>query len=396
MRTPLNDPSCDHFITQRDSHEQTSQQLAIEVAGLTKAFGKATILNDLYLTVQQNEFLVVLGESGSGKSTLLKLLSGLDKPVAGSIRILGTDQNAIAPHRRDVAIVFQDSNGYGHLTVRKNLSLIAMRAGSQCKIAEWVDRLRISPTMDQRLEQLSGGELQRVAIARAMLSNKSIVLLDEPLSHLNPFLREEIRDLLLDVHRQCKKTFVYVTHDSEDAFYLANRIAVLAAGKIQQIGNPRVIYQKPASKAVSLLFGQPTIDIVNLPLAWLTDASADQASKIECGIRCHDWSINRIELKPEGDCTHSSGGFDISESELVLKGSIQSCHWMGDHWLLDIECGGKIRIQCDATQDGPFEVALQQAECISKSRSGNHSLGSIEATCPRSMVKLFANSQSIT
>ncbi len=224
-----------------------TQPLAIELVGLEKHFGSALVLDQLSLGVVQGELLVVLGESGSGKSTLLKLIAGLEKPQNGSMRFSDVDQARILPHKRDVAVVFQNGNGYEHLSVRQNLDLAAKKSSST-QIFRWVDSLKLGNTLNQKLNQLSGGQLQRVAIARAMLSGKSIVLLDEPLAHLNQSLREEMRELILMVHKESKRTFVYVTHNSDEAFYLANRIAVLDSGRIQQVGEPRTVYCMPRSK----------------------------------------------------------------------------------------------------------------------------------------------------
>ena len=362
-----------------------SASRAIEVSGLCKSFGKTSVLKDLELSVAHGEFLVILGDSGCGKSTLLKLITGLESPNSGGIRVHGIDQARVAPHRRDVAMVFQDGNGYEHLTVRKNLSLVAKSSGVISQIGQWSERLRITHTMEQRLDQLSGGELQRVAIARAMLSNKSVVLLDEPLSHLNQSLREEIRELIVAVHRESKKTFVYVTHDSDEAFLMADRIAILSDGRILQVDTPRTVYRKPLSKSVAQLLGQPTIDIVSLPRTVLRSPTSptppvlknrptsDGEATIECGLRCHDWTLSHISADANCDQGNIREEMVASDTELVLYGAIHSCRWLGSRWLLGVKCHGEFKILCKSNDDGEQESAFLLAERLTKENRGEKS-----------------------
>ena len=272
------------------------------------------VLDRLSLSVEQGEFLVVLGDSGCGKSTLLKLIAGLDRAQKGTIRIAGVEQTNVPAHKRDVAMVFQDGNGYEHLTVRQNLEL-ATKKKQENQLQRWVDGLRLGTTLNQKLSQLSGGELQRVAIARAMIASKSIVLLDEPLSNLNQSLREEIRDLIVQVHGETKKTFVYVTHDSEEAFYLASRIAVLADGKIRQIGDPRTVYLSSNSRQVAQLLGQPTMDIIRVPRSWVENAELPSDAYAECGARSHDWKIQRIDAVKKETVKSEAVKCDAPKSE---------------------------------------------------------------------------------
>ena len=147
----------------------TIEPLAIEMAGVEKRYGNALVLDQLSLGVLKGELLVILGESGSGKSTLLKLIAGIEKPQGGCVRISGIDQDRRLPHKRDVAMVFQKGNGYEHLSVRQNLDLASKNSSTPDQVTRWVDCLKIKETLNQKLIQLSGGQLQRIAIARAML-----------------------------------------------------------------------------------------------------------------------------------------------------------------------------------------------------------------------------------
>lgn len=363
--------------------------LSIEMGGLTKQFGDKCILKDLSLNVVQGEFLVILGESGCGKSTLLRLITGLDRPLIGTIRIGGVDQNRIAPHQRDVAAVFQDRNGYDHLTVRRNLELACKNGNARNTISLWVERLKIGATLDLRLNQISGGELQRVAIARAMLSGKSIVLLDEPLTHLNQSLRDEIQDLILMVHRESRKTFVYVTHDSDEAFYLANRIAILADGQIQQVESPRTLYSSPASIAVSQLLGQPTMNVLMLPQSCFGASDGTDSTLIPCGVRCNDWKITRVSADSKFEHVNCKNRLATTDSGLSASGTIRNCRWMGNRWLLEIECGSKIRITCDSPAEIHIEGVLREVEGNSRNGERCEHPAHLEATIERSKIHLF-------
>ena len=383
------------------------ETLAIEIADMGKRYGSTRVLDHFSLSIAKGELLVVLGESGSGKSTLLRLIAGLETPQNGTIQIAGVDQSRVLPHKRDVAVVFQDGNGYDHLTVRQNLQLAAPKGSGPCQISDWVDLLKLGGTLNQKLAELSGGQSQRVAIARAMLSGKSIVLLDEPLAHLNQSLREEIRELIRVVHRETHRTFVYVTHDTDEAFYLADRIAALESGKIQQVGDSRMVYCSPQSKEVAHLLGQPAVDIVTLPRMWLEPDQQFDASLLECGVRSHHWKIRRIEIDSPGQLTSRQPGLSMTDDGLVVRGTIANCRWMGSRWWLEIECtypegtNGidrlvKIRITCESKlQDSlePNSIGSKLLEAEKRSQAGHESqlLGYVEAIIPRNSILRFCN-----
>jgi multiple sugar transport system ATP-binding protein len=367
---------------------------AIEICDFEKTYGNTSVLNCLNLEVHQAELLVVLGDSGSGKSTLLRLIAGLEKPQSGTIRISGVDQSRIPPHKRDIAIVFQDGNGYGHLTVRQNLNLAAKYSSQSDQLDRWVDWLKLGPTLGQKLSQLSGGQAQRVAIARAMLSGKSIVLMDEPLAHLNQSLREEIRELISNVHRESKRTIVYVTHDSDEAFYLATRVAILNAGQIQQIGDPQSVYCKPSSIEVAKLLGQPTLNVIDLPTTWFDGLEGMEANVCECGIRSHDWRIERIQVASHGEVKPKAVGTTLEAGKVFLSGAIVGCHWLGSRWLLEIDGPQRIRITCPAPAVEELEKSLVAILDAMRTGARSECLGYLLATIERSCVRMFGSAQS--
>lgn len=231
----------------------------IEVDRLTKRFANSVLFDQLALTVYRGEKLILLGESGSGKSTLLRILAGLDPAIEARIRVQGLDQQNIAPHMRDMAIVFQTGNGYEHLTVDDNLKLALRRntlvnatAKKEC-LQDCLERFELQSLTKLRMRDLSGGQSQRVAIARAFLSGKNILLLDEPLVHLDQIRRMELRSMIGELQQKFGNTMLYVTHDLDEAKQLGDRIAILEAGRISQIGSVDEVFKHPKTRLAAAL-----------------------------------------------------------------------------------------------------------------------------------------------
>jgi len=374
-----------------------AKQVAIEVHDLGKHYGNAFALHQLNLTVETGELLVVLGESGSGKSTLLKLIAGLEKLDNGCILFNGRDQARVPPHRRDVAMVFQDGNGYDHLTVRQNLDFVTKHSGMAIQASNWIDSLQLGTLLHQNLSQLSGGERQRVAIARAMLSGKEIVLLDEPLTYLNQTMREQIRNLILDAHHQTGKTFVYVTHDSDEAMFLANRIALLSDGRIQQIGLPREVYGKPNDRSIARLLGQPSVCVLNFPETWLTQSDTQDGvavdakqRKIECGVRPQDWRIHRVEIESKEASTNQPLQLSLRGKEIWIKGEIRNCRWMGNAWLIEVDSTPRFWIACHSPANESVEPMLRAVEKRTDTRQPGKTIGSLEASVSIAAILPFS------
>ncbi len=239
----------------------------VEFRNLVKQFGRVTVLEDLDLSIDDGEFLVLLGPSGCGKTTLLNLLAGLLEVTAGTIHIGGRNVTDLDPKDRGLAMVFQSYALYPTKTVRGNLKfgLSAQRldrAEIDRRIAWAANLLRIDNLLDRRPAQLSGGQRQRVAIGRALVKNVNVFLFDEPLSNLDAKLRTEMRLEIKKLHHDLKKTIVYVTHDQVEAMTMATRIAVMDSGVIQQIGTPDEIYDRPASLFVARFVGSPPMNIL--------------------------------------------------------------------------------------------------------------------------------------
>ncbi len=229
--------------------------------------GDVAAVHDLNLRVHDGEFMVVVGPSGCGKTTTLRLIAGLESPTSGEIYIGGQPVNDVAPKDRDVAMVFQDYALYPHLTVRQNLAFgLKLRGVKRPQIEQRVGRtadlLGITGLLDRKPAALSGGERQRVAVGRAIVRDPRCYLFDEPLSNLDAKLRTQMRVELKMLHAQLKTTTVHVTHDQEEAMVLGQRVAVMAAGRIQQVGTPKEIYESPANAFVAGFVGDPAMNFV--------------------------------------------------------------------------------------------------------------------------------------
>ncbi len=245
---------------------------AITFDQVTKRFGDITIVEDFSLEVNDGELLVLVGGSGSGKSTILRMVAGLDTVTSGTIRIGDRDITPLAPRDRDVAMVFQDYALYPHLSVRDNLSLgLRMRNIAKGEIArrvEWASgMLGIDALLDRKPKQLSGGQRQRVAMGRAMVREPTAFLFDEPLSNLDAGLRAQMRIEIGGLQRRLRTTTIYVTHDQVEAMTLGDRIVVLSAGRIQQVGHPIDLYRTPANRFVAGFIGTPPMNFVDGSLA---------------------------------------------------------------------------------------------------------------------------------
>jgi multiple sugar transport system ATP-binding protein len=235
----------------------------IEIRGLTRQFPDGTkALDGVDLDVGQGELLVLVGPSGSGKTTLLRLIAGLDQATGGSIRLGGKDLAGMPPHRRDVALVFQNLALYSHLRVRDNLAFGlklegSNKNGADGRVRETAELLGIGHLLERFPAELSGGEQQRVALGRAIVRQPAVLLLDEPLSSLDSPLRRSLRREVKRVQRQLGVPTIYVTHDQTDALVLGDKIAVIELGRMQQVGSPDEVCQRPANRFVAEFFEEP-------------------------------------------------------------------------------------------------------------------------------------------
>jgi multiple sugar transport system ATP-binding protein len=239
----------------------------IEFERVSRSFGAVTALRDVTLSVGAGEIVALLGPSGSGKSTLLRICAGLEEPTSGDLRFDGVSQLGVPPHRRDVSMVFQHFALYPHKTALDNLTLALRhgrglpKAAALARARETLRLLGISELADRRPAAMSGGQRQRVAIGRALATRARVILLDEPMSGLDAQLRVDLRVEIVDLLRGLGTTALFVTHDQAEAMAIGDRVAVLGDGRLQQIGMPDDVYDRPATRFVAGFVGSPPMNI---------------------------------------------------------------------------------------------------------------------------------------
>ncbi|WP_273784203.1 ABC transporter ATP-binding protein [Brucella intermedia] len=239
----------------------------VSLRGITKTFGQLTVLDRVDLDIQSGEFLVLVGPSGCGKSTLLRMVAGLE-PISGGDLLIGGDRaNELPPQKRDIAMVFQSYALFPHMTARENIGFGPRIRGEKseetaAKVDKAASILNLHSYLDRYPRQLSGGQRQRVAMGRAIVREPSVFLFDEPLSNLDAQLRVQMRTEIKALHQRLKSTVIYVTHDQIEAMTMADRIVVMNQGKIQQIGAPLELYDRPANKFVASFIGSPSMSFI--------------------------------------------------------------------------------------------------------------------------------------
>ena len=239
----------------------------IELKQVTKSFGDVQVIPPLDLVIQDGEFTVFVGPSGCGKSTLLRLIAGLEDITSGHIEIDGKDATSLVPAKRGLSMVFQSYALYPHMSVRKNIAFpLRMAKMEQAEINRRVNAaaevLNLADYIDRKPGQLSGGQRQRVAIGRAIVREPSAFLFDEPLSNLDAALRVGMRMEISELHKKLATTMVYVTHDQVEAMTMADKIVVLRAGFIEQVGSPLELYRTPRNKFVAGFIGSPKMNFM--------------------------------------------------------------------------------------------------------------------------------------
>ena len=239
----------------------------LDVTAVTKSFGATKVLHGVDLHVADGEMIVIVGASGCGKSTLLRIVAGLETATTGSIRIAGREVTALEPSDRDIAMVFQNYALYPHMTVAENMAYGLKIRGLPRpeiarRVAEAAGLLGIEALLDRRPRQLSGGQRQRVAMGRAIVRHPQVFLFDEPLSNLDAKLRVQMRGEIKDLHQRLRTTTVYVTHDQIEAMTMADQIVVMQAGRVEQIGTPLELYDRPANLFVAGFIGSPAMNFL--------------------------------------------------------------------------------------------------------------------------------------
>ena len=329
----------------------------IVLENLVKTFGAGvTAVAGVSLDIQDGEFMIFVGPSGCGKTTTLNMICGLEQPTSGQVIIGDRVVNDLEPGERHLGMVFQNLALFPHMTVFENIAFgLRVKKVSPADLAERVSHVaetfQIAHLLAKKPAQCSGGEAQRVALARTTISNPDVLLLDEPLSSLDAKLRVEMRTELKRLHEQLRSTFVYVTHDQAEAMTMADRIAVMQEGRIQQIGTPMEIYRRPANLFVAGFFGMPTMNLIS---GRLSDTSPPR------------FQADNLDLKLSvGAAPCAATGRDVClgvRSEHVLLGAqgvagcVRLTEPLGDETLVFFDYGGPSQLVAKYRGDRTFNV----------------------------------------
>jgi multiple sugar transport system ATP-binding protein len=305
----------------------------VRLSGIRKAFGATEIISDLNLHIEDGEFVVLVGPSGCGKSTLLRMIAGLESIDQGEMVIAGNPVNDRSPRERNIAMVFQNYALYPHMNVRENMSFALKLAKADKKIID--DQVRkassilgLDPLLDRLPRQLSGGQRQRVAMGRAIVRDPAVFLFDEPLSNLDAKLRVQMRAEIRSLHDRLSATTIYVTHDQVEAMTMADKIVVMRAGRVEQVGTPMDLYARPANIFVATFLGSPEMNLLDatedgtgydlgVDGKVVATTGASRASPVTLGVRPHD-----ISILPGGDHALIA---TVSRVELTGPETILAC-----------------------------------------------------------------------
>ena len=308
----------------------------IELKNVSKEFDGELALNDVSLYVRDGEFLTLLGPSGCGKTTLLRIIAGFTVPTSGKVIMAGEDMSRVPPHKRKVNTVFQKYALFPHLNVFDNVAFgLKIKKTPKADIAERVEKMlelvNLKGYGKRYIDQLSGGQQQRVAIARALVNEPKVLLLDEPLGALDLKLRKEMQVELKRMQQQLGITFIYVTHDQEEALTMSDTIVVMRDGVIQQIGTPTDIYNEPKNPFVADFIGESNI----VPALMLDDYKVRMRGNI---FACVDKGFGKNK---EVDAVIRPEDIDIvAPDEARIKGTVASVVFMGVHYEVCVDCGG--------------------------------------------------------
>ncbi len=336
----------------------------LEVLGVAKRFGAREVLKDISLNIASGEFLTLLGESGSGKTTLLRLVAGFEQPTAGEIWMGGQQLDTLPPYERRVNTVFQHYALFPHLSVRENVAygLRVKRTSAtetSGRVEEALRMVKMQEYAESRPSKLSGGQQQRVALARALVNRPLLLLLDEPLSALDANLRKQMQSELKALQRELGITFLFVTHDQEEAMALSDRIALLRDGALEQVASPREIYAHPVTAYTAQFIGQ-----TNLLRGKIMDGAA------RCGSlrwRADGPSGAAIfSLRPEAICLASDGAAPPGTAR--FRAAVQQQFFSGASELLEVNCGGgqllRVRISARGPLSGEHEFVFATTDAI--------------------------------
>jgi ABC-type Fe3+/spermidine/putrescine transport system ATPase subunit len=322
----------------------------LQLERLTKRFGAHAAVSDLTLSVARGSVLALLGPSGSGKTTTLRLLAGFDRPDAGSIAVDGRDVTALAPAERRFGMVFQHYALFPHLTVAENVAYGLAGRGSvedrARRVAEMLALVDLQGFGERQVSALSGGQQQRIAVARALAPEPRVLLLDEPLSNLDPSLRERTRRELRAALARVGMTTVFVTHEQEEAFALGDRVAVLNEGRLEQVGTPPELYDRPRTLFVATFVGRASV--LRAKMSGTSAARLDAGAEwpVETPVQLGDGTLATVVVRPEA----------VSFAAAGLAGTVTGCRYTGARAYFTVAVGAG-----DAAADVEVEAPVRAA-----------------------------------
>ena len=322
----------------------------IEIRDLAKSFGNVKAVDDISLDIESGEFITLLGPSGSGKTTVLRMIAGFEDPDAGSIKLNGEDITHLPPFDRDVNTVCQDYALFPHMIVQENVEYglrtrKVPKAERAKQALEAIASVKLEETVNRLPHQLSGGQRQRIALARALVLRPRVLLLDEPLGALDRQLREEMQVELKKIQRDAGITFVFVTHDQEEAMRMSDRIVVFNSGRIEQVGTPEQVYEEPRTNFVAGFLGTANIFSVDVARKFLGAATT-------------------VSIRPERIRLQALGA-KIDKDETSVKGTVQEAAFVGANtiYILETDFGVKLTVRKTNTellgQDNSFVAGDQ-------------------------------------
>jgi spermidine/putrescine transport system ATP-binding protein len=332
--------------------EASGKDIAVQLDGVTKRFGKTTALDGIALEVHRGELMTLLGPSGCGKTTLLNLIAGFLEPDQGEIIIDGQRMTDLPTHRREIGIMFQSYALFPHMTVEGNVAFPLRMARTPerdiaAKIAAALEDVRLQGFGKRLPHELSGGQKQRVAIARALVTHPTVLLLDEPLAALDAKLREEMQIELINLQKEVGITFVYVTHDQTEALALSHRIAVMNAGRVEQVDEPSRIYSFPRTKFVADFIGQCNLfagpvtandgGVVTVEVSGLGPVRTTTSSNIAIG------RSGTIALRPEKIRLQATAPAGTPDNH--YRGAVADFLYMGDVTVYRVATGAGSRVE---------------------------------------------------
>ena len=360
----------------------------LRIEHVTKRFGTVTAVDDVDLTIASGEFFSLLGPSGCGKTTTLRLVAGFEQPTSGRIMVGDDDLTPRRPAKRPLNMVFQDYALFPHLTVADNIAFGLRikrlnKAEQNERITEALSTMRLDGMADRRPAQLSGGQRQRVALARALVNRPRALLLDEPLGALDLQLRKQMQAELRRIHQQTGTTFLYVTHDQEEALTMSDRIAVMHNGQVEQLADPRTLYERPTSAFVADFIGTSNLLTLNEPTYSNGIVSVDlgEGQRLTAALPVAPTDpMVQITVRPERISLHDTVPEIVDARSSIVRGTVAELVYLGSltEVTVDLAMGAPIVVHALSDSSTARGLSPGAKVTLTWSPDGAHVIGAIE------------------